>query len=280
MVLAQQLLGFVKYKGKHHMTTINSDIKSKSTVAPMKQMFEYIPLQGVNKVFTLADEAYEHILRDIVFPNGSSEGTIQYAGKITESTIAKSLKMSNGPVREAIFRLRQEGWIHTVGNRGSFLVDFSDPKIAREIYMFRLSFETGAFYSVAASITPNQIKVLNAILNTLEKAIAEFDVESFRKADIEFHLKVVEYAGGKTFMRLFRSKLLQWYTMAFHVLMETMGGDQFSHVLEAPGTSTHKELFDAIRLHDSELAARLINKHYNHLADMLEIKHAVPCEGS
>ena len=254
------------------MSPINYNVNTDKIAVPMNQMLEYIPLRsGSKRGITLADQAYEHTLKEILFPEEGGTHEIEYGGKITESTLAKALKMSNGPVREAIFRLRQESWIRTVGNKGSFLVDFSDPEIANEIYMFRLSFETGAFYSLAASVTTEQIAVLKKILDVIEKAIAESDADSFRKADISFHLQVVEFSGGKMFRQIFRSKLLQWYAMAFHVLMKSMGAEHFSHSLEAAGTSSHRDLFEAIRSHDSEWAARLITEHYNYLAHLLGI---------
>ncbi len=256
------------------MTPINYNVNTNNVAVPMNQMLECIPLRSdVNKEVTLADLAYEHTLKEIVFPDESDTKEIEYGGKITESTLAKALKMSNGPVREAIFRLRQEGWVRTVGNKGSFLVDFSDPDIAREIYMFRLSFETGAFYSLAATVTTEQVAVLKQILDIMEAAKAKSDTASFRQADITFHLQVVEFAGGKGFRQLFRSKLLQWYAMAFQVIMQSMSGEQYSHCLEAPGTSTHQDLYDAIRTHNSEEAARLINIHYSYLADLLGIRN-------
>ncbi len=256
------------------MAAINYKAKAEDIVESMSQVFEYIPLRGNSGNLTLADQAYEHILKNLVFPDQRDTDAVLYGGKITESVLAKALKMSNGPVREAIFRLRQEGWIETIGNKGSFLVDFSNPEIAREIYMFRISFETGAFYSLAATAVPEQINVLKKILDVMETAKADSDIESFRRADIAFHLEVVEFAGGNDFRLLFRSKLLQWYAMAYQIITKSMSREDYSHHLEAPGTSTHQELFEAIQSHNSELAARLITNHYTYLANILGIKRA------
>jgi DNA-binding GntR family transcriptional regulator len=240
----------------------------------MNSMLKYAPLhRSTPKYTSLADQAYEHILTNIVFPDDTTKGGsgIEYAGKITESTIAKALKMSNGPVREAIFRLRHEGWVQTIGNRGSFFTDFSDPKVAIEIYQFRLSFETGAFYSLAASITDVQVEVLRSTLGELDKAKEQADTVSFRKADIRFHLQVAEFAGGPSYAQLFRSKLMQWYAMAFHLLNESLGPERYRHNLEAPEASSHQELFNALVARDSELAARLITQHQSYIAHMLGI---------
>lgn len=221
---------------------------------------------------SLAEKAYEYILSKIVFPDDVNESGIEYAGKITEAKIAQSLKISNGPVREAIYRLRHEGWIRTVGNRGSYLNDFTDPSRSVDIYRFRLNIETGAFYSLAASITDEQIRVLYAILEDIEDARAKMDIMAFREADIRFHLQVVEFAGGPLYAQLFRSKLMQWYAMSFHVLTESIGAEQYRYNLEATETPSHHALFDSLEAHDCNLAAKRITQHLSFIAHLLKIE--------
>jgi DNA-binding GntR family transcriptional regulator len=254
------------------MVPVGANINTRDLAVPMNKMLEFIPLHGGwKRETTLAEHVYEHILKEIVFPGEVQSHVVEYGGKITESILAKALGISNGPVREAVFRLRQEGWIHTIGNKGSFLVDFSDPKIAREIYQFRLSFETGTFYSLAARITDAQIETMREILDALKKARQQEDMSAFRKMDVHFHLQVAEFAGGPAYAQLLRSKLLQWYAMAYHVLMRSEGAEQYRHNLEGIGVSSHKELFGALAAHDSDRAARLIIQHLGHISRLIGI---------
>ena len=243
------------------------DLRRQAAV-PLSKMTKLISVAR-NRMISLADQVYEHVLATVVFPENGGE--IRYGGKITESDIAKTLEISNGPVREALFRLRQEGWIKTYPNRGSYMVDFRDPEIAREIYRFRVSLETGAFYTLAKSITADQMTQLKGIIESLEKASQTSDIVGFRKADIDFHLMVVELAGGESYQAMYRPKLLQWYAMSYHVLMESMGTEEYSHHLEAPGTSSHHELLGALSGHDSVEAARLISEHFGYIASILGI---------
>ena len=157
------------------------------TAVPMHQVFDYIPFhERSSKNSALAEEVYEHILREIVFPGEDPKTQIHYGGKITESVVAKELQVSNGPVREAFYRLRQESWIYTDRNRGSFLVDFSDPQIAMDIYRFRVTFETGSFYALASHITDNQKAQLEKIIDRMDEAIRQSDINTFRREDINF----------------------------------------------------------------------------------------------
>lgn len=256
------------------MAPVNYAIDAKHIGIPMGQVFNYIHLrkQGMHpQEVPLAEHAYEYILKKVVFPEDGVSDAIKYGGKITETIIAEALGISNGPVREAIFRLRQEGWIKTIGSKGSFLVDFSEPDIAKGIYKFRLNFETGAFYTLASSATPEQIASLKKIVDAIESAKKQSDILAFRKADIDFHLAVVEFAGGEEFKQVFRSKLLQWYAMSFRILMKSFGIAKYRQHLENPGTSSHYELFDAIASKNSSQAAKLIAEHYSYVVHLLEI---------
>lgn len=249
-----------------------SDAVLRDRIIPLSQVFEFVPLRNESRTMSsLSDQAYEHILKQIVFPDDNKSSCIQYGGKITESQIAQALQISNGPIREAIFRLRQEGWIETFSNRGSFFVDFSNPITASQIYRFRLAFETGAFYMLAANISEDQLAKLNSILTALEQSKRDSNMAAFREADVMFHLNVVEYAGGPQYKQIYRSKLLQWYAMSVHLLVRTIGKEKFSHRLEAPGAPTHRQLFEALASHRCGHAADLISKHFSFVANLLKI---------
>ncbi|HDS85066.1 MAG TPA: GntR family transcriptional regulator [Phycisphaerales bacterium] len=248
------------------------EITHTMSAVPMHQIFDYIPFhEGSRKGNALAEEVYEHILREIVFPGEDPETQIHYAGKITESVVAKELQVSNGPVREAFYRLRQEGWLYTDRNRGSFLVDFSDPEIALDIYRFRVNFETGSFYGLASNISDEQLAVLGRIIERMDKAMQSSDINVFRQEDIHFHLTVNEMAGGPQYVRVYRPKLMQWYAMAYQVLVRSMGTQQYSTLLEAPGMSTHRELYDALVRRSSQDAAELISRHFLYIFKLLNL---------
>lgn len=216
----------------------------------------------------LAEQVYEHILTTLVFPPEGEE--VRCGSKITESELADELQVSNGPVREALFRLRQEGWIRTRPNRGSYLVDFSDRETAAEIFRFRLSVETGAFYSLAESATDAQLGELKNVVDKLNEARDRAAIADFRRADIEFHLKVVEFAGGQALKAVYRPKLLQWYAMAYHVLKQTLGDENWSRHMEVPATS-HLMLYRSLAQHNPVKVAEIISRHFDYIARILEI---------
>ena len=239
--------------------------------ATIHKIFEHIPLREDSvKNNVLAEDVYEHILRKLVFPGEDQQTGIHYAGKITESMVAKELKVSNGPVREAFYRLRQEGWLYTDRNRGSFLVDFSDTEIALEIYRFRLTCEVGSCYCLAEYITEEQLNLLEGIADRMDQAKRESDIYQFRREDIHFHLTMNEMAGGTQFVRIYRPKLMQWYAMSYQILLRLMKTEYYKHNLEAPGIPTHRDILDALIKRSSQDAASLISKHFSFVFELLQ----------
>ncbi|MCK4997905.1 MAG: GntR family transcriptional regulator, partial [Anaerohalosphaera sp.] len=178
----------------------------------------HFSVSNPRRITSLSDEVYEHILKEIVFPD--DQDRLKIGGKITESMIAKDLQVSNGPVRDAISRLRREGWIITLHNRGSYIVDFTLPENSREIYRFRLSVEAGAFYTLAKNINDTQLKVLENLTIETKTSLERADFMAYRKADAQFHLTVIEMAGGHSLRELAAPKLLQWFAVSRFILKD------------------------------------------------------------
>ena len=61
-----------------------------------------------NLKVSLPDRIYDYILTQIFL------GKLLFGERVRESEITNELKISSVPVREAIIRLREEGWIERI----------------------------------------------------------------------------------------------------------------------------------------------------------------------
>ncbi len=252
------------------MVIKNIENVSDSSQMSMKEILDAVRFNPTiryhNDNHRLSDVVYEHVLSKLVFPDNQDE--LRIGGKITEAEIASDLKMSNGPIRDAMVRLRREGWIITLHNRGSYVIDFTEHEKSREIYKFRLSVETGAFYTLAKTITDSQLSELKAYQIMTEKGIHDNELLAYRKADAKFHLKVIEMAGGQSLREAATPKLLQWFALSRCVLDDTFDDDR--NIL---GKSvTHGELITMLENRDSEASADLIVNHCQYIAKLLGIE--------
>jgi DNA-binding GntR family transcriptional regulator len=194
----------------------------------------------------LSDRVHDYIVERI-FENELAQGQ-----KITESDIAKQLKISTAPVREAMIRLDQEGWIDRYPNRGACISNHTDAENYRQLYSLRLCLETGAFSHLAVTATNEQLAELERIVQDLEEGIASHQVTPYRQADTGFHLTVAEFAGGQRLKEMLSPVLMQTFVLVF--------SQDFSPIDESP-TACHRALYEAIASHDPHKASKLISEH-------------------
>ena len=128
---------------------------------------------------TLArDEAYEKLRGWIV------EGTLRPAEVLRDQEIARALGVSRTPVREALRRLEDEGFVETALNRWTRVAPL-DLRKAVEIYSIIESLETLALQS--AQLTPQHIIDLTAANEVMHKALQRKDAVAALHADEIFH---------------------------------------------------------------------------------------------
>lgn len=88
----------------------------------------------------LHSSVYEKLRQQIV------QGRLQPESRIVESRLAKEMKVSRTPLREALFRLEQDGLVRSEVNRG-FLVQGLSAREAREVYPIIWTLEAQALES-------------------------------------------------------------------------------------------------------------------------------------
>jgi len=195
----------------------------------------------------ISDKVYNYIIEK-TFENKLKQGQ-----KITEAEIAKELQISTAPVREAMIRLDQEGWIRRYPNRGAYINNHVDKENCRNLYALRLCLEVGAFWRLTADANKKQIQQLEMILEQIEEGIQHKHVSSYRAADVVFHLAVAEFAGGKRLRDMLQPVLMQIFVIVF-------SNSDFIPKDESQ-TATHRDLLNAITSGDCNKSIRVITEH-------------------
>ncbi len=135
--------------------------------------------------------ALERAILDGVYPDGSS---------LTESKISSELNVSRTPVREALFRLEQEGLVRIIHNKGAVVTGVSLADI-RDIYAIRMQVEGLASRWAAERATPEQIHRMQEIVE-LEMFYAEkHDIQQTRHLDSVFHSELYDASGSSPLRR-------------------------------------------------------------------------------
>jgi len=122
-------------------------------------------------------------------------GVIPAGARINELQLAAQLKVSRGPVREALRALEHTGLLAAIPNRGVFVrnVELAD---ALDLYEIRAGLAGVAGRLLARRITKPQIARLRATFGRMERACSARDVNAYYAANLDFHAQIIEFAGN------------------------------------------------------------------------------------
>ena len=136
------------------------------------------------------------VLRDAI------RGGILKPGEwLKENDLADELLVSRTPVREAIRKLEQEGYVVTVPRRGAYVASVSIRDI-NEIFEIRAALEALACELAAERITDEEQERLERLLVAIGRAIEEHDMERIVRTDIEFHELLYQAARNERLLSI------------------------------------------------------------------------------
>ncbi|MGB9195956.1 MAG: GntR family transcriptional regulator [Terriglobales bacterium] len=121
-------------------------------------------------------------------------GKLRPRQRIIEEDLARELKVSRGPVREAILRLERDGLVVTTSRRGTFIRDISLTEID-VIFRMRAKLEGLCVRYMRELSSSDSAVLLNRALKKLKTAAAKNNEEQFFKADMELHRTIWKAAN-------------------------------------------------------------------------------------
>jgi DNA-binding GntR family transcriptional regulator len=121
-------------------------------------------------------------------------GKLRPRQRIIEEDLAQELKVSRGPVREALLRLERDGLVVTTSRRGTFIRDISLAEI-HVIFRMRAKLEGLSVRYMRENLSVDAPDLLNKALKKLKTAAARNDEELFFHADMELHRTIWKAAN-------------------------------------------------------------------------------------
>ena len=195
----------------------------------------------------LRNQLLDELRRQII------SGELAPGERLVELTLARTMGVSQGPVREALQRLAIEGLIVQREHRGSVVADLSLSEM-REIFEVRAVIEGHAVAQLHHQLTKPQIAVLKEVLLDMFQAAQEHDLSALIDADLRFHRSVIEFSGHTLLLRL-------WEVADLHVrrFIYATHPKYFRNYLEI--AQTHQPLIDALEAQDTPQAVQAFHDH-------------------
>jgi DNA-binding GntR family transcriptional regulator len=180
----------------------------------MEQTLKPLPIDGDWSPYSLSltDQIYFRI-KDLIFKQEIVPGQ-----KLQHDYLSEKLGVSTTPVREAINRLVQEGYVKSVARKGYYLNEITIGE-ADELYSFREILEMYAIENACTRADDALIKDLKDIAKRYYQAVNKpISMERLR-VDQQFHLRIAESCGNRfitnaleiTFERLMLKRSLEGF---------------------------------------------------------------------
>ena len=173
------------------------------------------------------------------------------------SDLARSLQVSQTPVREAISTLEQEGLIQVVPHRGIRVLPVLAPEVLQWLDVREV------LEGLAASLAAQRASVsdgqsLDAILDALPQTEYDTGHPSFVETNRQFHQRILDLCGNEIIVRLL-DQSIQRSAPRLRMLRAPHRAGQ--------SMTEHREIADLIRQGDSVGAERAARNHVRRLRD-------------
>jgi phosphonate utilization transcriptional regulator len=195
---------------------------------------------------SLATAAQQEIERLVL------SGEIAPGTQLTEVWLAQRLGVSRGPLREAFRMLEEAGLVRQERNRGVFVRDIPLAE-ALEIFDLRAAMDDLVGRRLAESATAAQLCELKQLVQQMEQAVRAADIDAYHMLNLEFHDRLVEFAGNRKLAAVYRRLVKELALFRRRNLADRNALPQ--SVLE------HRRILKAIASGDAEAAGRVMFMH-------------------
>ena len=192
-------------------------------------------------------EAVCETLRDAI-----RTGILEPGERLMEVQLAEELGISRTPVREAIRKLEQEGYVIMMPRRGTYVSDISTNDV-KEIFEIRSALESLATGLAARRIEPEELETLQNLLIEIEGYIIENDMEKIVETDIKFHGLLYKVSRNERLVSIIsnlKEQLARFRTLSMSYpgrLQETL--EEHSEMVEAIANGDVSAARDAAEHH-------------------------------
>jgi DNA-binding GntR family transcriptional regulator len=195
---------------------------------------------------TLREQVTDH-LREEILASRLAPGT-----ELGEVSLATSLGISRGPLREALRQLAAEGLVTIVPRRGAVVKRLTRREFI-DAYQVREALESLAIKLAVPRLDDRDRGELHRMCREMEAAAAAGRTERFFELNHDFHLFLVRASGNEKLEEM-HARLIAQMGRLLKKSLELRGGVEQS-------AAEHRAILAAIDARDAAGAARLLEEH-------------------
>ena len=218
-------------------------------------------IKPIDVNFVLKDKVYDGLKQAILAMNVYAE---LGETRLDERQLSEEFGVSRTPVREAITRLEQEGFVKVIPRRGAFIVRKTKAEILEMITVWA-ALESMAARLITEHATDREIASLRRMFATFDNDRVRAKIDEYSESNIEFHQAILSMSKCALLNQMAGNLLAQmrW------IRMRTISEDNRA----SRSIIDHMNIIEALEQRDADLAERLVREHTFGLAAHVA-KHA------
>ncbi|MEC7769123.1 MAG: GntR family transcriptional regulator [Acidobacteriota bacterium] len=181
--------------------------------------------------------------------------------RLDERQLSEALGISRTPIREALVRLEQEGFIRTVPRRGAFIVRKTRKEILEMITVW------AALESMAARLIT--LYAADEEISTLRRMFAKFDrgevkarIDEYSATNISFHRAILQLSRCDLLNRLAENLFVHMRSIRIQTIGDRDRANQ--------SIIDHMHIIEALESRDTDEAEQLVREHSLNLKTPVE----------
>ncbi len=203
-------------------------------------------IEPVGKHRSMAEVVYR-ILKDSIV-----NGDLKPGQRLVEQKLSDKMQVSRVPVREAIKRLEQYGFVQRLPVRGIIVKKISEEDI-HEAFGIRAALESYAAAEACDHVSDEVIAALESIIDESSRALEIGDLAKVMELNIRFHEMI--YRSAKSEML---NKLINMFVDYISRYRRPLLSSQSNARVSLEG---HKAMVEAMRRGDKENVERIVKSH-------------------
>jgi DNA-binding GntR family transcriptional regulator len=208
-----------------------------------------IVLQPVGSSFSLKEHIYE-VLKGAITSMNIYDPDADL--RLDERRMSAELGISRTPIREALARLEQEGFVEIQPRRGVFIKRKSLDEILEMIVAWA-ALESMAARLACDTASDADIATLRAALPGYSEDELAAHLDEYSEQNIAFHQRLLELSGCRLLGEIAQGLFLHMRSIRDRAMAE---GDRIRR-----SVADHTHIIEAIEARNADLAADLVREH-------------------
>ncbi len=214
-----------------------------------------IKLSPIAENTTLKDRVYDRLRASIVDMNIYDDSA---SLRLDERSMAEQLQVSRTPLREALTRLENDGFVEIRPRKGVFVVRKTMDDILEMIVAWAALESMAARLAVDAA-SDDDVRELRKHALRHSESSARADLSEYSEANIRFHQMILEMSGCRLLAAMADELFVHMHGVRRRALEENNRASR--------SVVDHLEIIEALEMRNADLASRLVREHTMRLHD-------------